>query len=97
MAKATIKTTRHGTKQENGNYLQPPSAVGLGLYFQRNTKPEVCIPRWGSQMELVPASFGGDIHSKKGEMQLAARRDWDRGQVSHGSTNEDDSERPIVS
>lgn len=61
MAKTTIKkkTIRHGTKQENGDYLQPPSAVDLGLYFPRNTKPEVCTPRWGVTDGAGASQFGG--------------------------------------
>lgn len=40
----------------------------LGSTFRVTQNQRCALLDGGSQMELVPASLGGDIHSKKGEM-----------------------------
>lgn len=40
----------------------------LGSTFSVTQNQRCALLDGGSQMELVPASLGGDIHSKKGEM-----------------------------
>lgn len=59
------KTIQHKTKQENGRYLQPPSAMDLGFYFQLNTESEVCalLDGGGGVTDGAGASQFGGRHS----------------------------------
>lgn len=58
---------KHKQNKKTPDIYSLPLKCDLCPTFSIKTNPENIFRRV-SQMKLVPASLGGDVHSKKGEM-----------------------------